>query len=158
MQQPAAPMSPAIKMVTGVVLLMTAGCLAAALFAPLFFLLGLVVGAVALCCYLFAPVAYELYGGRLTVHFRLGQKVFGPVVRCAPVAARPPWGLRLWGNGGLFACTGIFWNKSYGVFRAYLTSARCQDQVLVETGRRKILISPQNPEEFVRSCANSVAS
>ena len=85
----------------------------------------------------------------------MGQKVFPAVTRCSTLTARPPMGLRLWGNGGLFAGTGIFWNQAYGVFRAYVTSARYQDYVLVETRTRKVLISPENPEEFVRTWASS---
>jgi hypothetical protein len=85
------------------------------------------------------------------VRFRLGRKVFAPVSRCSLLSERPPLGLRLWGNGGLFAATGIFWNKVYGVYRAYVTSARYTDYVLVETPTRKILISPENPGEFVRA-------
>jgi hypothetical protein len=60
-------------------------------------------------------------------------------------------GLRLWGNGGLFAATGIFWNRAYGVYRAYVTSARYQDFVLVETRTQRILISPADPEAFVKN-------
>ena len=107
--------------------------------------------AVVLGCYLRAPVAYDLTGDQLTVRFRLGEKVFAPVIRCSLLSSRPPWGLRLWGNGGLFAATGIFWNKAYGVYRAYVTSARYEDYVLVETPGQKVLISPENPGEFVRA-------
>ena len=81
----------------------------------------------------------------------MGQKVFPAVTGCATLTARPPRGVRLWGNGGLFAATGIFWNKAYGVFRAYLTSARYQDYVLVSTRAQKILISPENPEEYMET-------
>ena len=85
------------------------------------------------------------------MRFRLGEKVFAPVTRCSLLSSRPPWGLRLWGNGGLFAATGIFWNKAYGVCRAYVTSARYEDYVPVETPGQKVLISPENPGEFVRA-------
>ena len=64
-------------------------------------------------------------------------------------------GVRLWGNGGLFAATGIFWNPAYGVYRAYVTSARYQDYVLAETRTQKVLISPENPEDFVKAWASS---
>jgi len=57
---------------------------------------------------------YELSGDRLIVRFRRGEKEFGPVVGCSLVAAYPSWSLRLWGNGGLFAGTGIFWNRAWG--------------------------------------------
>ena len=145
-------MSPAIKVVTGLVLAMTAGFLLASVVAGAFLAGGLLLGGVVVMCYLFAPTAYEISDQRLTVRRRLGERVFGPVVGCGTVAERLPWGLRLWGNGGLFACTGIFWNKTFGVFRAYLTSSRYQDLVLVKTRNQTILISPQDPGEFVRAC------
>lgn len=155
MTQASAPMSPAIKVVTGLVLVMivalflAAGKVGAMLFA------SAVLAAVALCCYLRAPVAYDIANDELTVRFRLGQKVFPAVTGCETLTARPPRGVRLWGNGGLFAATGIFWNQAYGVFRTYITSARHQDYVLVATRTQKILISPENPAEFVKTWASS---
>jgi Bacterial PH domain len=154
MTQGTAPMSPAIKIVTGGVLVMLAVILATSLTAWPMLVGAALLGAVVLGCYLRAPVAYDLTGDQLTVRFRLGEKVFTPVTRCSLLSARPPWGLRLWGNGGLFAAAGIFWNKAYGVYRAYVTSARYTDFVLVETPIRKILISPEKPAEFVRACTN----
>ena len=155
MTQASAPMSPAIKFVTGLVLVMIVALLLAAGKVGVMLFASAVLAAVAFFCYLYAPVAYELTGDQLTVRFRLGQKVFQAVTGCETLTARPPRGVRLWGNGGLFAATGIFWNKAYGVFRAYLTSARYQDYVLVATRTQKILISPENPEEFVRTWASS---
>ena len=155
MTQASAPMSPAIKFITGLVLVMIVALLLAAGKVGAMLFASAVLAAVALFCYLYAPVAYELTGDQLTVRFRLGQKVFPAVTGCETLIARPPRGVRLWGNGGLFAATGIFWNKAYGVFRAYLTSARYQDYVLVETRTQKILISPENPEEFVKTWAST---
>ena len=155
MTQASAPMSPAIKCITGLVLVMTAVFLIAGLKVCSLLLGGAALATVAFFCYLYAPIAYELRGDQLTVRFRMGRKVFPGVTGCETLTSRPPMGLRLWGNGGLFAATGIFWNKAYGVYRAYVTSARCQDYVLVETRTQKILISPENPEEFVRTWASS---
>jgi hypothetical protein len=155
MTQATAPLSPAIKFITGLVLLMTAALLLAALKVGALLFGVVVLATVVGFCYLYAPIAYELTGDQLTVRFRMGQKVFPAVTRCSTLTARPPMGLRLWGNGGLFAATGIFWNKAYGVFRAYLTSARYQDYVLVETLTQKVLISPENPVTFVRDWASS---
>ena len=155
MTQSSVPMSPAIKVITGLVLVMTAVLLIAAVKVCGLWLGVAVLAGVTLFCYLYAPVAYDLTGDQLTVQFRVGQKVFTAVNRCSTLTARPPMGLRLWGNGGLFAATGIFWNKEYGVYRAYVTSARYQDYVLVETQAQKILISPENPEHFVRAWAKS---
>ena len=155
MTQTTAPMSTAIKVITGLVLVMAAVMLLAGVKVWGLLLGGGLLAAVALFCYLYAPIAYELTGAELTVRLRLGRKVFPAVTGCSTLSARPPMGLRLWGNGGLFAATGIFWNKAYGVFRAYVTSARYQDYVLVATRTRKVLISPQNPAEFVRAWAAS---
>jgi hypothetical protein len=151
MTQATAPMSPAIKFITGLVLAMTAAILMAAAKVCGLLLGGAALAAIIFCCYLYAPIAYELSGDQLSVQFRVGQKVFTAVTRCSTLTARPPRGLRLWGNGGLFAATGIFWNKAYGVYRAYVTSARYQDYVLVETPTRKILISPEDPGAFVKA-------
>ncbi len=114
MTQGTAPMSPAIKMATGAVLTLLGLMLAAACKAWPMLAGAALLAAVILGYYLGAPVAYDLLGDQLTVRFRLGEKVFAPVSQCSLLSARPPWGLRLWGNGGLFAATGIFWNKDYG--------------------------------------------
>ena len=155
MTQESAPMSPAIKFITGLVLVMIVVMLMAGAKVCGFWLVAAGLATVAFFCYLYAPIAYELTGDQLTVQFRMGQRVFNGVTGCETLTARPPMGLRLWGNGGLFAATGIFWNKAYGVYRVYVTSARYQDYVLVETRTQKILISPENPENFVRAWASS---
>jgi len=155
MTQATAPMSTAIKIITGIVLVMTAAILLAAVKVYCLLLGGAVLATVVFFCYLYAPIAYELTGDQLTVQFRMGQKVFQAVTRCETLTGRPPMGLRLWGNGGLFAGTGIFWNKSFGIYRAYVTSARYQDYVLVTTRTQRVLISPENPEEFVKTWASS---
>jgi hypothetical protein len=148
-------MSPAIKFITGLVLAMTAVMLLVAVKFGALLWGSALLAVVTLLCYLYAPIAYELTGDELTVRFRLGQKVFPAVTGCSTLSVRPPMGLRLWGNGGLFAATGIFWNQAYGVYRAYVTSARYQDYVLVATQTQKVLISPENPAEFVRAWASS---
>jgi len=155
MTQASAPMSPAIKCITGVVLVMTVMFLIAGLKVCGLLLGGAALATVVLFCYLYAPIAYELTEDQLTVRFRMGQKVFNGVTGCKTLTGRLPMGLRLWGNGGLFAATGIFWNKAYGIYRAYVTSARYQDYVLIETRTQKVLISPENPEEFIRAWASS---
>jgi hypothetical protein len=154
MIQLTAPLSTAIKVITGLTLgLAAAFCLGAVYLGdPVCLVPGLIVAGVSYGCYLYAPIAYELSGDRLIVRRRRGEREFGPVQGCSVLTVRPPWGLRLWGNGGLFAATGIFWNRAWGVFRAYVTSARHQDMVLVTTPDRKILISPERPEEFVQAC------
>ena len=147
-----APTCLSIKIVTAVVLVITAGVCLAALWDSHLLIGGVLLAGISCLCWLFAPVGYEVAGGRLTVRFHLGQKQFGPIVRCSRVTQRDPFCLRLFGNGGLFAGTGIFWNRTYGVYRAYVTSGRLADLVLVETATKKIIISPEKPAEFMAAC------
>ena len=145
----AAPTSRAIKIVTTGVLALALAFVAGGLLEKHLPLAGLFVGLVALVCYLLAPVAYDTTGGQLTVLLRVGKKSFGPITGAAPLSGRWPFTIRLFGNGGLFAGTGIYWNKPYGLFRAYLTSARLQDAVLITTSTHKVMISPEDPQAFL---------
>ena len=143
-----------IKIVTALVLAITAGLCVAAVQDAHLLIAGALLAVTSLLCYLWAPIGYEVADGWLTVRFRLGQKQFGPIMRCSRVTQRSRCSIRLCGNGGLFAGTGLFWNRAYGVYRSYVTSDRTADLVLVETAGRKILISPEHPDEFVASCPN----
>lgn len=94
-----------------------------------------------------APVAYELNGETLTVRFRSGSKQFGPVVSCRPAEEPISFARRLWGNGGLFAITGLYQDKTQGRFRAFVTDPH--RLVLVQTAQdEKIVISPSNAPEW----------
>jgi len=62
---------------------------------------------------------------------------------------KPSFGIRLWENGGLFAGTGIFWNKKYGIFRAYVTTGSKSHLVLVDTPATRVVITPKSPDQFV---------
>ncbi|HEY5649125.1 MAG TPA: PH domain-containing protein [Nitrospiria bacterium] len=128
---------------------MTAGLLIASLSFDILLLPALILGAITLGCYLRAPVAFDLSLRKLTIVFRFGEKQFAQVSKVSRVEGPLSLGIRLWGNGGLFAGTGIFWNKKYGIFRAYVTRGKPADLVLVETPDKKVIISPENPERFV---------
>jgi len=148
----AARTSLSIRIVTSVVLTIVAALCIAAMREPRLLAAAAVLAGISLLCYLLAPVGYDVADGILTVRLRLGKRRFGPIIRCSRVTQRVSFSIRLFGNGGLFAGTGIFWNRSYGVYRAYVTSARLADLVLVETAERRILVSPMDPAEFVGSC------
>ncbi|HET6464017.1 MAG TPA: PH domain-containing protein [Nitrospiria bacterium] len=149
MRCPAAPTALAIKIVTGFVLVLTASFFILSRYRPELSIVGLILAVLSLGCYLRAPVAYDLSNSELTVVYRLGERRFKPVVGCSLVDTPFSIAIRLWGNGGLFAGTGIFWNRTYGVFRAYVTRAKPTEMVLVETEKQKILISPDHPGRFV---------
>jgi hypothetical protein len=56
--------------------------------------------------------------------------------------------LRIWGNGGLFSFTGTFQNQKLGRYQAYATDpAR---SVIIQFCDRTIVVTPDNPERFVR--------
>jgi hypothetical protein len=148
-----ARMSRAIKITTAGVLALALAFSAGGLLEKLLPLASLFVGLVALICYLLAPVAYDITGGQLTVLFRIGKKSFGPITGAQRLPGRWPFTIRLLGNGGVFAGTGIYWNRPYGVFRAYVTSARAQDAVLIQTRRYKVVISPDNPQALLDALA-----
>jgi len=158
MRCPAAPTAPSIKIVTVLVLALTAAFLVLSSFRPELLIAGLILAVLSLGCYLRAPVAYDLSNSELTVVYRLGQRRFKPVVDCGLI--HPPFSraVRLWGNGGVFAGTGIFWNRTYGIFRAYVTRAKPSEMVLVETENQKILISPDHPGRFVEAAGISKRS
>lgn len=111
--------------------------------------LGLALGLLALGCFLRSPVAYEIDPNRfLIVRLRMGMHRFGPVKKSGPATEPISLGVRLWGNGGLFAVTGLFWNRQWGKFRAYVTNIKEMVVIELEDGRR-VLISPVNAQEWI---------
>ena len=150
MQQNVAPASISIKFITLLILLMTAGMFIGAYYEPRLVWAGFVLTLLVVFCYLTAPVAYEIKGDQLLVITRIGHKIFGPVTGCSFVYDdKPSFGIRLWGNGGLFAGTGIFWNKKYGIFRAYVTTGAKSHLVLVDTPATRVVITPEDPDQFI---------
>jgi hypothetical protein len=109
------------------------------------------VGTIAIVCYLLAPASYDVSDGCLTVVLHGGRFSFGQILECTRITERLPFTLRLFGNGGLFAGTGIFWNRRYGIFRVYATSARLQDSLLVQTQNYKVLITPEDSQAFLEA-------
>ncbi|MEW6349450.1 MAG: PH domain-containing protein [Thermodesulfobacteriota bacterium] len=150
MRYSTAPMCRPIKIVTAGVIALGGVFLVASLWNP-FLLPGAgLLFLLCVACYLRAPIAYDISRTGLTVVFRLGTRHFGPIVRISPQDKRVGFSFRLWGNGGLFAGTGIFWNRTWGLFRAYVTTSKCAGYLLVETPSQKVLISPSDPAGLFR--------
>lgn len=156
MRYPVAAMSLSIKIITGAVLVLTLGFAVASFRSHWALIPAALLAAVSLGCYVRAPVAYEVGPGRLTILFRVGSKRFGPVLRAGRVEVSAGRSIRLWGNGGLFAGTGIFWNGAWGIFRAYVTTSDRASMVLVETQTGKVLVSPYDREEFLHAVSGFV--
>lgn len=55
--------------------------------------------------------------------------------------------LRLCGNGGFFAFTGLYWNRELGRHRAFVTDG--QRSVVLRFANRTVVLSPDRPEDFV---------
>jgi hypothetical protein len=69
--------------------------------------------------------------------------------RFDPAAVRGS--IRTCGNGGLFSFTGWYWNSQLKSYRAFATDPK---QVVVLTfDKRRVVVTPENPEEFVRELA-----
>jgi hypothetical protein len=155
MKHPAAPLSLGIKLVTGGVLALGAVLFALSYYTPMLLFAGVVLLIISFGCYLRAPVAYDVTQGVLTVLFRYGLKELGPVTNCSPVPEKIPFTIRVWGNGGLFAGTGFYWNKLWGIFRAYVTTSQRSNLVLVETASQKVLISPADATALISDLTHS---
>lgn len=143
-------MSLSIKILTAIVIAMAAGLIMRGFHDQKLMIGGILLAVVAFVCYLLTPASYDVSSGCLTVLLHAGRRSFGEIVECASLAERPPFSIRLFGNSGLFGVTGIFWNKHYGIFRVYASSARQQDLVLVQTKKYRVLITPQDPQAFLK--------
>ena len=56
--------------------------------------------------------------------------------------------LRLFGNGGLFAFSGLFRNKKLGNFRAFATDPK--RSVVLDLGQRKVVVTPDRPSRMAQ--------
>jgi hypothetical protein len=57
--------------------------------------------------------------------------------------------VRLFGNGGLFSFSGWYWSKKLGRYRMWVTDPKLQ--LVLNCRSRKIVVSPDAPEEFIRA-------
>ena len=63
--------------------------------------------------------------------------------------------IRLFGNGGLFSFTGLYRNKTLGMYRAFVNDPKYS--VVLEWPDRTIVVSPEDAAEFV-DCIESKKS
>jgi hypothetical protein len=61
--------------------------------------------------------------------------------------------LRTFGNGGFFSITGFYWSKTLRTYRAFVTDPR--QAVVLRYERRTVVVSPGDPEAFVRELAET---
>jgi len=55
--------------------------------------------------------------------------------------------LRLFGNGGMFSITGWYRSRALGNYRAFVTDLK--RTVVLRFAKKTIVVSPENPEQFV---------
>jgi hypothetical protein len=119
--------------------------------APLAVLLGSLV---------FMVRGYVLTESQIEVR-RLGWSTVLPFTGLAAVNGEPQGlrgSLRLFGNGGLFAISGWFWNRRIGLFRAYATDPERAVLLRYRDGA-KVVVTPHDVQHFivrVRNLANIV--
>jgi hypothetical protein len=160
MKQDAANSCRSTLIVTTIYVAMTLGVLMGGILQPMLLVVGGILAFLGVYCYFFwSAVAYDLTDRTLTVFFRASKKTFPVVTRCSRIHDRfSIWtALRLCGNGGVFGGSGIFWNRRYGVFRAYVTRNQPSDLVLIETKQRRIIISPIDPKNFIEPLTPSLS-
>lgn len=61
--------------------------------------------------------------------------------------------IKTWGNGGLFGFVGRFRNATLGPYQAYATDLT--RTVVLTFPDRKIVLSPEEPEQFVRTLSDA---
>jgi Bacterial PH domain len=93
---------------------------------------------------------YVLTEGYIEVR-RLGWSSVLPLAGLVAVKSEPEGlrgTLRLFGNGGLFAINGWFWNRRIGRFRAYATDPARAVLLRYRDGS-KVMVTPHDVQHFV---------
>jgi hypothetical protein len=82
---------------------------------------------------------------------RLGWNTVLPLSGLVAVTGEPEGmsgSVRLFGNGGLFAISGWFWNRRIGRFRAYATDPGRTVLLRYRDGR-KVVVTPHDVQHFI---------
>jgi Bacterial PH domain len=82
---------------------------------------------------------------------RLGWRTQLPLAGLVAVTGQPEGlrgSMRLFGNGGLFAMSGWFWNRRIGRFRAYVTDPSRAVLLRYRDGRQ-IVLTPHDVQHFI---------
>ncbi|MDD5262216.1 MAG: PH domain-containing protein [Methylacidiphilales bacterium] len=88
-----------------------------------------------------AILVHRLFWSTRLPRAGLKSATFEPGIMCKSI--------RTCGNGGFFSFTGFYWNKTLKSYRAFVTDHR--RTVVLHYERRTIVVSPGEPEEFVRA-------
>lgn len=100
---------------------------------------------------LFAVRGYRIQGSDLWI-LRPGWKTRISLNGLKSVSFEPnatKGSIRLFGNGGLFAFTGLFRNQQLGRYRVFATNM--SRTVIIQLPARTIVVTPDKPERFVET-------
>jgi len=92
---------------------------------------------------------YEIQDNKLLI-YRLGWKKVIDLSNLETAEFDPKavkGSIRLFGNGGLFAFSGIYRNKKLGNYRIFATDFK--KSVVLKTKEKIYIVTPENPENFV---------
>ena len=106
--------------------------------------------AVALGALLFVVTGYEIDASELRVR-RLLWTTRIPLNGVKNAWSDPDvikGSLRVFGNGGLFSFTGLFWSKRIGRYRLYATDLK--RSVMLVLADRIVVVTPADPEAFLQ--------
>lgn len=93
---------------------------------------------------------YQLTDSDIRVR-RLGWSIVLPLAGITSITGEPDGlrgSLRLFGNGGLFAICGWFWNRRFGRYRAYATDPGRTVLLRYRDGRN-IVLTPGDVQHFI---------
>jgi hypothetical protein len=155
---PAAPWSTLLKVTSAVSTLLLAGVSygawraapAAGLAHTVGTAVAVVPSAVAFGALLFVVTGYEVDAQRLRVGRLLWATTFS-LAGLSRVWKDPDvikGSLRVVGNGGLLSFSGLFWSRRLGRYRLYATDLK--RSVVLVTPERILVVSPEDPDEFLR--------
>jgi hypothetical protein len=99
---------------------------------------------------LFVVRGYSIIDGKLQIH-RFGWNTVIDLAGLKSAELNPlatKRSVRTFGNGGMFSITGWYYNKTLGAYRMFATDL--QRTVVLRLANRTIVVTPDNPEEFVR--------
>ncbi len=144
-----APWSTTVKIVTGVLVAICIGI--SWISGPV---IGIVPIAILIVCAIFSVRGYSVSDGEVLVH-RLGWSNRFSGSEIDQVEFEPgamSGSIRTFGIGGLFGFTGHFRNSLLGPYRAYATDPK--KSVVIKYGDRTIVVTPNEPEEFVAAVSS----
>jgi len=152
----AAPWSRSLRHTTVVSLVLLVGVMITGLFAgPRHLLLWRLTLVLVPLAVLLGTLPFMVRGYLLTESYievrRLGWCSTLPLAGLVSIAGVPEGlrgSVRIFGNGGLFAITGWFWNRKIGRFRAYATDPGRVVLLRYADGKR-VVVTPHDVQHFI---------